>query len=304
MNQTILFYGDEEVLKKIAKKGSETDISYYNTKMGEDIVTFLSIFKFPERLQTLLNAASVSNKAMIAVNQVDKGVGEFLLTLEYYAIKDLGVVGDDAIYSSIKEISKSLRIDIHRVSATFESFLNFVSIPLEEPDRETLVIIDQTFSVKGVGTVSLGFLIGGAIKKHSKLKTYPSKKEIDVKSIQMMDVDVEEAVPFSRVGLAFRNVEVEDLPKGSILYDREDMRLVDDIRLNIRVNPMIRTTASVGDKIQLNFLFNNVNAEISDITGGQYLIDVSRKVPILNSIFSLSNLNSTPRILGAGEPES
>ncbi|MGC8645799.1 MAG: EF-Tu/IF-2/RF-3 family GTPase [Thermoplasmata archaeon] len=302
MNQTILFYGNEEILASLFKKGSETDIRYYNYKIAGNEVTFLFPFKFPERIQPLVNACSVANKAVLAVEQLDKNVGEFILSLDYYEIKKLAFIGDEGMFSQLKKLVSPMGIDISLMSPRFEDFERFVSSDLSNNRKSTLVAIDQSFPVKGVGTVSLGFVLGGEIKRHMVMKSYPSGKTVDIKNIQVMDVDVESAEPFSRVGIAYRNTEVEEVPRGSILYDSDSMSFVESMRLSVRRNPTVRTAPSLGDKVQLNFLFNNINAEISDISDDLYLLDLDRKAPVLDVPYTITNLNSTPRLLGAGKP--
>ncbi len=302
MNQTILFYGDEEILKSLTKKGSETDIRYYNSRIAGNEITFLYPFKFPERIQTLLNAASVSNKAILAVSELDKSVGEFLLTLDYHGIKNLGIIAEEPALSQVIKIAMSMGINAGPIKAAYEGIESFSQIPIEPARTENLVVLDQSFQVKGVGTVSLGFVLGGQIKKHMVMKAYPSGKSVDIKSIQIMDADMESAEPFSRVGLAYRNVEVDDVPKGTILYSQDGLEFTESIQINVRTNPTVKLVPKVGDKIQINFLFNNMNAEISDISEGRFLIDVDKKVPVINEIFSITSLNSSPRVIGAGKP--
>ncbi|MEM0141546.1 MAG: hypothetical protein QXN66_05895 [Thermoplasmatales archaeon] len=302
MNQTVLFYGNEDVLSSLFKKGSETDVRYYNYKIAGNEVTFLFPFKFPERIQPLVNACSVANKAILAVDQLDKSVGEFILSLDYYDIKNLGFIGDEGIYNQIKKLVLPIAVNVSKITPRLEDFEQFVSLQNQNPVNGSVVVIDQSFPVKGVGTVSLGFVLGGQVKKHMVMKSYPSGKNVDIKNIQVMDVDMESAGPFSRVGLAYRNTEVEDVPKGTVLYDLESVNFVESIRLRVRKNPTVKISPSLGDKVQLNFLFNNINAEISDISEDQYLLDLDRKAPLLDAAYSITNLNSTPRILGAGKP--
>jgi selenocysteine-specific translation elongation factor len=302
VNQSVLFYGDEEILKALSKKGSETDIRYYNSKIGGNEITFLYPFKFPERVQTLLNAASVANKAILAVGELDKSVGEFLLALDYNEIRNLGVIAEEPLSQQITKIASGMGISCHSMKPSYEDFEKFSLIPVDSRRQENMAVLDQSFQVKGVGTVSLGFVMGGQIKKHMVMKAYPSGKSVDIKNIQIMDVDMEAADPFSRVGLAYRNVEVDDVPKGTILYSKEGVEFSESIQLQVRTNPTVKIVPSVGEKIQLNFLFNNVNAEISDISDGKFLIDVDRKVPLMDIIFSITSLNSSPRIIGAGKP--
>ena len=302
VNQTILFFGNEEILKDLAKKGSETDIRYYNTKISGDEITFLYPFKFPERIQTLLNAASVANKAILTVGELDKSIGEFLLALDYHRITTLGVVADQAVVAQIKKITSGMGISVYPLNPKYEDLEKFAQLPAGAAKNDNMVVLDQSFQVKGVGTVSLGFVIGGQIKKHMVMKAYPSGKSVDIKSIQIMDVDMDSASPFSRVGLAYRSAEVDDVPKGTILYSQEGIEFAESIQLNVRTNQTVKVTPAVGEKIQLNFLFNNINAEISDISEGKYLIDVDKKVPVIDEIFSITSLNSSPRVIGAGKP--
>ncbi|MEM3313805.1 MAG: hypothetical protein QXT48_05505 [Thermoplasmatales archaeon] len=304
MNQTILFYGNEDVLSSLFKKGSETDIKYYNYKISGNEVTFLFPFKFPERIQPLVNACSVSNKAVLAVDQLDRSVGEFILSLDYYGIRTLGFIGEENVLNQVRKLVSPIGINVSKMSPKLEDFEQFVSLDNQKPLNGSIVVVDQSFPVKGVGTVSLGFVLGGQVKKHMVMKAYPSGKNVDIKNIQVMDVDVESAEPFTRVGLAYRNTEVEDVPKGTILYDLEVLNFEESIRLNIRKNETVKVSSSIGDKVQLNFLFNNINAEISDISDGTYLLDLDRKAPLLDVPYSITNLNILPRIVGAGKPVS
>ncbi len=302
MDQVILAYGSEDFLKKFAKKGSETDIKYFNQKIDNSSVTYLNPFKFPERIQPLLNAASVANKAIISFENIDKSVGEFLLALDYSDIRQLGVISTEEMYENLAKIAKGLNINAIRLQEDLGSIENFVNSPVEEKKGETTVAIDQSFQVKGVGTVVLGFVLAGEIRKHMTLKAYPSGKNVEIRSIQIMDVDFETARPFSRVGLALKNVEPEDVSKGTILYEKEGMEFSESTRMTVRINQSIKNKPQLGEKIQLNFLFNNINGEISDVSDNSYLIDTDRKIPIMETNYIISSLNSVPRISGVGRP--
>ncbi len=302
MDQVILAYGSEDFLKKFAKKGSETDIKYFNQKIDNSSITYLNPFKFPERIQPLLNAASVANKAIISFENLDKSVGEFLLALDYSDIRQLGVIATEDMYENLAKIAKGLNINAIRLQEDLGSIENFINSPVEEKKGETTVAIDQSFQVKGVGTVVLGFVLAGEIKKHMTLKAYPSGKNVEIRSIQIMDVDYETAKPFSRVGLALKNVEPEDVSKGTILYEKEGMEFSESTRMTVRINQSIKNKPQLGEKIQLNFLFNNINGEISDVSDNSYLIDTDRKIPIMETNYIISSLNSVPRISGVGRP--
>ncbi len=303
MDYSLLYYGSEEFAKQIGKSSGETDIKYYHTKRGDSEITILYPFKFPERIQPLINSASVSKKALIEIQNLDKFTGELLLALDYYGVRDLGIISDDSIFSTVEKITKGMKFNLYRVEKNMGSIYDFLDKPVEPSKIEkTIILVDQAFPVKGVGTVVLGFVIGGTVKKHQQLKSYPNGKNAEVRSIQIMDVDRESAIPYSRVGLALKGVEVDDVQKGTILSEDQEIELVDSLEINIRINQGVKTQPRQGEKIQINFAFSNVNAVVSDFDNGRILIDVDKKIPKIEGIiYSITDLNNSPRILGAGQ---
>ena len=89
------------------------------------------------------------------------------------------------------------------------------------PPSGALSYIDRAFSVKGVGTVVLGFILGGKVSVHDKLRAVPSSSEktVEVKGIQVNDEDYESAGAGIRVGLSLKGVDARDLDKASWLDD-------------------------------------------------------------------------------------
>ncbi|EQD44859.1 elongation factor Tu domain 2 protein, partial [mine drainage metagenome] len=81
--------------------------------------------------------------------------------------------------------------------------------------------IDHFFGVKSVGTVALGFVLSGKVEKHQDLLLSYLDRKVQVRSIQMHDVDVDAAGPGARVGLALKNADPEELERGMILSENE-----------------------------------------------------------------------------------
>ena len=77
--------------------------------------------------------------------------------------------------------------------------------------------IDHFFNVKGIGTVALGCVTGGAIRRHDTLNVLPLKKTVLVRSIQKHDDDAEFAYDTDRAGLALKGIEAEDIDRGYVL---------------------------------------------------------------------------------------
>ena len=80
-----------------------------------------------------------------------------------------------------------------------------------------IVPVDHAFNVKGVGVVILGVVTNGIIQKHAMLKFLPAGKTAQVRSIQKHDDEFDVAGEGDRVGLALKNIEVEDLDRGAVL---------------------------------------------------------------------------------------
>jgi selenocysteine-specific translation elongation factor len=79
------------------------------------------------------------------------------------------------------------------------------------------VPVDHSFNVKGVGVVVLGVVMNGSIAKHAVMRVLPGAKTAQVRSIQKHDDEFDTAVEGDRVGLALKNVEVEDVARGIVL---------------------------------------------------------------------------------------
>jgi selenocysteine-specific translation elongation factor len=79
------------------------------------------------------------------------------------------------------------------------------------------VPIDHHFNVHGIGTVVLGDVVRGGIKKHDALKVYPGERAVMVRSIQKHDNDFDWAAEGDRVGIALKNIESDDLDRGFVL---------------------------------------------------------------------------------------
>ena len=77
--------------------------------------------------------------------------------------------------------------------------------------------MDHSFNVKGVGVVILGVVANGEISKHDTTKVLPGAKTAQIRSIQKHDDEFDCAHEGDRVGLALKNIEVEEVERGTVL---------------------------------------------------------------------------------------
>jgi selenocysteine-specific elongation factor len=77
--------------------------------------------------------------------------------------------------------------------------------------------IDRAFTLEGHGTVVTGTLWSGRIKQGDKLEIYPQGKETRVRSVQVHDHAVDEAVAGQRTALGIHGVSKDQLARGDTL---------------------------------------------------------------------------------------
>jgi selenocysteine-specific translation elongation factor len=80
-----------------------------------------------------------------------------------------------------------------------------------------VIPVDQHFNVKGVGLVAIGYVQSGTVNKHETVQVLPATENGIVRSLQVMDDDVDAAVSGDRVGLALRNLREEALHRGCMI---------------------------------------------------------------------------------------
>jgi selenocysteine-specific translation elongation factor len=227
-NITVAILGALDYGSIIAKKGTSTDITLYNLKKGEDTVTFIEPTRYPERLAPLFYACALAKKAIIVVDEINATFGECLVMLQCSDIKSgyfvlRNYVPKEKIEAFIKGTSlEKFEIVTDDPNMMREKLLVEASQqkPAEVPVGQQpigIVPVDHAFNVKGVGVVILGVVVNGVIMKHASLSVLPAAKTAQVRSIQKHDEEFDVAGEGDRVGLALKNIEVEDLDRGTVL---------------------------------------------------------------------------------------
>jgi selenocysteine-specific translation elongation factor len=102
---------------------------------------------------------------------------------------------------------------------------------MESPqnDETGTLPVDHFFNVRGIGTVVLGSVAEGSIKKHDVLMVLPGEKTAQVRSIQKHDEDFDTAGVGERTGIALKGIEVEDLDRGTILTNDKSIKQVSSL---------------------------------------------------------------------------
>ncbi len=222
-NLVVVVLGASGYSSDLAKKGTSTDVTLYNLKRGEDTVTFIEPTRYPERLAPLFYSVSEAKKAVVVVDELNAELGESLVMLQcckissgYFVLRNFlpREKIQQLIKGSVLENYEFLKDD---PNALREKLL--AEAAHEKPALQTVgtVPVDHSFNVKGVGVVVLGIVVNGSVSKHDLMNVFPGCKKAQVRSIQKHDEDFDVAGDGDRVGLAVKNVEVEDVDRGAVL---------------------------------------------------------------------------------------
>ncbi|WP_300329273.1 selenocysteine-specific translation elongation factor, partial [Fusobacterium sp.] len=99
-------------------------------------------------------------------------------------------------------------------------------LKLEErvEEKEFLMYIDRSFSIKGYGTVVTGSVLSGELGLGENIYLYPQKEKLKVKSIERFGEKVETLESNIRGAINLSGVDYKDIKRGNFLYSKEDLK--------------------------------------------------------------------------------
>ena len=229
--------GQTDFAKELGKKGQSSDITIYDKKKDDKIMTFVIPSGYPDKIQPLITAVNLAEYSIINVNKLDRFLGEQIVALDILQL-DKGFLlhsyeVDTEILNSILKNTVSSSYKVEQNIESLKESINFLSSV--KRNGPPIIHIDNVFNVKGVGVVVLGILKQGAIKIHDELILFPQKKKVTVKSIQMHDKNVEDSYSPARVGLALTGISFDEITRGDILsginhFTSADQELIIDFK--------------------------------------------------------------------------
>lgn len=234
-NLTVAVLAPPDYAKDLGKKGTTSDITFYNLKKGDATVTFIEPTRYPEKLSSLFYTVSISDRIVLVVNEINATFGECVLMLQcadkshgYLILKNY--LSRDQIAPLIKgTVLEHYEVIEEDMVGLREKLLDIAVKQTAHQKKHDIsgkgvVPVDAHFNVKGVGVVVLGFVAQGSIKKHDTLKLLPTEKTAQIRSIQKHDDDADFAISGDRVGLALKNIESVDLDRGFVLTNDPDIK--------------------------------------------------------------------------------
>jgi selenocysteine-specific translation elongation factor len=226
-NFVVALLGSQGYGNNLGKKGTSTDITLYNLKRGDDTVTFIEPTRYPDRLAPLFYATALAKKAVVIVDELNATFGECLVMLQCSNIKSgFFVLRNYLTKDKVLPLVKGTSLEMFEFVEDNPAILKEQLLNEAAQDKASAtecsgsvgtVPVDHSFNVKGVGVVILGVVANGEISKHDTTKVLPGAKTAQIRSIQKHDDEFDCAHEGDRVGLALKNIEVEEVERGTVL---------------------------------------------------------------------------------------
>lgn len=271
-NLMVAVVGAHGYSSALAKKGTATDITMYNLKKGENTVTLIEPERYPERLAPLFYAASEAKKAVVVVDELSATLGESLVMLQCCSINSgYFVLRNYVPKEKIEPLIKNTVLEKFKFLPDDANVLreNLLKDAAQQQPSEVAatgtVSVDHAFNVKGVGVVVLGVVVNGGITKHSILRVLPSSKTAQVRSIQKHDDDFDTASENDRVGLALKNVDVEEVNRGTVLTTDPTLKTSKTLNTNASLVKYWQTPLRPGMVIHIGHWMQFLNGKVEEV---------------------------------------
>ena len=294
--------GEQTIANDFGKKGTVTDLTVYDRKESDIIRTWVVPNGFPEKIQPLLQAINIAEYVIFYVASLDRYTGEQIIALDMLNKKN-GIlshsyeVDENRLHSMIKGtvLQNYKKIDSPNIKE------ELVKFPPVSSDGPAQIVIDHSFDVKGVGTVVLGKVLQGTINQYDNLKHLPSGTDVMLKSIQMHDDDVKQAVCPARVGLSLKGIKPDEVGRGDIITSDESFEIKHELEIDFKQSPFYKGEISENQMCLVNIGLQVKAAKFSSISPVKLILDkpvVCRK----NEICLLIKPESTSvRVIGSGK---
>lgn len=278
---------DPDLASKIGKKGTETDVTIFDHKKNEFVLSLVVPHRFPEKLTPLLFSLGMADAVVVSARELTRTLAEEVVATDLFSppsglVFAPGPVTED----QLGPLLKGTALERFKVVTSHFEVADYLSSPDRHPRKAdgTVVLVDQAFDVKGVGAVILGKVHAGPVRVHQKLRVLPGGGEAQVRSIQIHDDDHPEGPAGVRVGLAVRGVEVKDLPRGTVLEDGAKLEAKDVVEGEFAPNKFFKPAPAAGQVVHAVCGLDAVPGKIESIGSGRARLKLERPLTRLKGL--------------------
>ena len=272
----------------VAKKSEAEGMIVYTRVEGGRRISFLDTSDFPERIQGYSRVASIVDHSLYffpSSGRLAAPDGELAVLLGAFGLEGTieltqGAPSPEVARAMLKGTPAAAYRPVILDPRSSAIDLSHASPRPDFPRDSALIYVDRVFSVKGVGTVALGFVLSGRVSVHDQLRPIPGTADLraDVKGIQVSDVDFDSAGRGIRVGLSLRGVEPKDLEKSHWLDDGT-LQLSNSPTFGVAKSPYYKQEIPSRD-LHVQLPGEMVPARITDSGGGSVTAQLPWQVPV------------------------
>ncbi len=222
---------DQELAARLGKKGSSNGITFYNRKDGESVFAILTPTDAEKKFNSVAEVLTISDNIVVSTKSIDRLFGESII--------GCGLLGKQAILTADQDASSIMqKSGLHSTVVEEDRLLSYLGAQQADSSGDPIVEVDHSFDVKGVGVVLLGVVRSGVVKVHDELFC-SSGKRVTIRSLQSQDQDINEAGTNTRVGIAIKGAESDEISKGDLL-SRAEIRRTQRIKANISISGLVK----------------------------------------------------------------
>ena len=287
----VAFVGSGGLARSLAKLNDVRDIeSYVHKEERGGVTSVLSLLrplKHPETIRPLLSVLNVAEVGVVEIGAVDAALGEVLVSFGVSGIQrgiaiinptDEGWVDSEQVRTILTQAGLGSWVvydsipEVHKLREELYEFIDSLDMGREE--CSLILPVDQHFNVKGVGLVAIGYVQTGLVNKHDEVVILPANEMGVVRSLQVMDDDVEVAQAGDRVGVALRNLREEALHRGCMISHPDAGALArhDRSSLKLKKAPFQKKSLEVNDVIHASVDLQFIVGRVMEIGGDELVV--------------------------------
>jgi selenocysteine-specific translation elongation factor len=210
--------------------------------------------------------------AILIVDQITPAFGECVIMLDCAGIKNgFAILRNYLSRDQIAPLIKGTVVEGYEFveddkNAIRERLLDEAA-KMEAPcDSKTGTMpVDHFFNVRGIGTVVLGSVAEGALRKHDEMRVLPGDKIAQVRSIQKHDADFDCAGVGDRTGIALKGVEIDDLDRGTILTNDTSIKSISSLSAKAEIVKYWPSPLKEGMVLHIGYWMQFVPARVEGV---------------------------------------
>lgn len=280
----------EAFCKMLGKESGKEDIAFYTINMAGKINTVVEPVLYPQKIQPLVYSLYMADYIVVLAEQLTPQLGEIIVALDALK-KDRGM-----LITQLDLPIKGTVLEKYERVADENTAREKILALNEEPssEDELLAFVDKYLSVKSVGNVALGSIKEGKMKKHDRVIFLPDKKELEIRTVQINDKDVDEAVAGGRFGIAYKGEPIE---RGLLVSIRSEFENSKNIMGRFQQSQFYKD--DISRKLHFCYAFRSVEGNVSE---NSVALDSEMSYRKRDPLLVLDPSNQKLRIVGSFTP--